>query len=135
MNDGRSGKGLSEKEAALIAAARRELGEAPAPSAPPPVRTIAAKIAPKPATAAVLPAKAVAPVMVESAYAHAPQQAIVPPPKPDTATRMAMLLESERIAAEDRKRRIRRNYMVVLATIMLAALIYVVVNLLRILTG
>jgi hypothetical protein len=140
MSDKRSAKGLSDREAALIAAARRELGKAPPESAHAPAAISHSSTASRPAPATQGTAPAILKRKADTAAARILQNAATPEtpvaaPKPDAATRMAMLLESERLAAEERKRRIRRNYMAVLATIMVVALIYFVVNLFRLLTS
>ena len=129
-----SEKGLSDKEAALIAAARRDLARAPVampcqavaksiPSdgnTPPPIAPAAASV-----KSTMLPAKD-----STSAVTLAP---LVVDVKPDIATRMALLLAAERDALNDRKRRIKRNYIIGITAVMVPAFLYVIVNLFRIL--
>ena len=103
-------KGLSDKEAALLAAARRELAKKPS-------------AAPHAASGPVAPVPP----------ANKPEFAAPPPPKPDISTRMAMLLDAERHASEDRKRRIKRNYMILVAAVMVPAFLYALVTMFRLL--
>lgn len=52
-----------------------------------------------------------------------------PQAKPDMATRMAQLVEAERLALDARRRRVRRNVLVGISAVMVPAFLYVFVNL------
>jgi len=112
---------MSDKEAALLAAARRELamaraaGGAATPDSQAPAPSTA-----KPGSVA----SAAAPV------AAAPLQA---PAAPDMGTRMAMLMEAERLASASRKQRIKRIYLIAITAVIVPSFLYVFISLFRLL--
>jgi hypothetical protein len=124
------GKGLSDKEAALIAAARRESGLQPLAAGVAAPRVVnrgstaqsVAKASPQ-ASAGPTPAT----------LKIKPQATAAAPAKPDIATRMALLMETERAALQERKSRIKRNYMIGISAVLVPAFLYVFVNLFRLL--
>ena len=126
-NKGLGGKGLSDKEAALLAAARRELAKS---AAAPPGAAQTGKITPAAPQVPRSPTRPVSTPPVTLPDDAAPADA---PAKPDSATRMAMLLEAERQASKDRKRRIKRNYLILVAAVMVPAVLYALVSLFRLL--
>ncbi|OGA01987.1 MAG: hypothetical protein A3H35_16095 [Betaproteobacteria bacterium RIFCSPLOWO2_02_FULL_62_17] len=129
-NKGLGGKGLSDKEAALLAAARRELAK---PAAAPPGANDAAqtrKITPAAPRVPRAPTRPVSTPPATLADDAAPADA---PAKTDSATRMAMLMDAERRASEDRKRRIKRNYLILVSAVMVPAVLYALVSLFRLL--
>ena len=131
-------KGLSQKEAALLAAARREIAK---PAVAPPVRpAVPAGTTPSRAT---VPAAAVMAAAAQSAkpaarpVKAAPETPVLAPaaPVPDIATRMAMLIEAEREANESRKRRVKRIYLIAISAVMVPAFLYVSVTMFRVLAN
>ena len=124
------GKGLSDKEAALIAAARRESGLQPQTAKATTPRVVKHGA----------PAQSVMPVSPQPVAGAAPstpkitpQAPAEAPPKPDIATRMALLMEAERAALQERKSRIKRNYMIGISAVLVPSFIYVFFNLFKIL--
>jgi len=110
------GNGLSDREAALIAAARRESG----------LRPQAAKATAPRVVKRDAPAQPVMPPSPQpsaigatpSTPTFTPQAPTEAPPKPDIATRMALLMEAERAALQERKSRIKRNYMIGISAVL-----------------
>ena len=126
-NKGPGGKGLSGKEAALLAAARRELAKPPGAN---PAAQIVTPAAPQVAPAAM---RSVAPL--PPANKTLPEDAAPAEPLPvqDIDTRMAMLMDAERQASVDRRKRVRRTYLIMVSAVMVPAFIYTVINLIRLL--
>ena len=134
MNDAMNSNGLSEKEVALIAAARRQLstGTARATFAPP-----SGTIQSDPPSPSRPVEPGFAPSFNPPAEPEIPdtitQIAPEPPATTDMATRMAMLMSAERAASEERKRRIKRNYMIAISAILILAFLAVITNLIKLL--
>ena len=128
-NKGLGGKGLSDKEAALLAAARRELAR---PTAAPPGAKQAAQIAipavPRATRAATGPVTPLPP-------ADKPEYAVPadPPPVPDIATRMALLMDAQRRQNESRKQRVKRAYVIIVTAVMVPSFLYVFITMFKLL--
>ncbi|MFM9972642.1 MAG: hypothetical protein ACKVQK_30050 [Burkholderiales bacterium] len=126
-----TGGAISDKEAALIAAARRELGKSP------PLQPAVKSTPPTSGATGALPTSAARPSLANNASElKAEQNQAKPlvtesPPKADPAKRMAMLIEAERIALADRNRRIKRNYTIGICLVMIPAFAYVIVMLVK----
>jgi len=125
------GKGLSDREEALIAAARRESG----------LRSQAAKATAPRVVRHDAPAQPVMPPSPQPSAIGAtpttptftPQAPTEAPPEPDIATRMALLMEAERAALQERKSRIKRNYMIGISAVLVPSFLYVFFNIFKIL--
>jgi len=122
-NKGLGGKGLSDKEAALLAAARRELAR---PGANATAQT--GKITPAVPQVPRAPTRPASPPPATLPDDASPADA---PAKPDGATRMALLLEAERQRSKSRKQRAKRVYVIVLAALMVPLFLYVLITLFR----
>jgi hypothetical protein len=103
---------LSAREAALIAAARREAEARKGAAAPP-----QAAAAPRPAPQQ---AKAIAPAAIRPAAAPP----VTEKPKPSAAERIAQLMAEERAETEERKRKLRRYGITVPSAIIAIAVLW-----------
>jgi hypothetical protein len=124
-------KGLTGKEAALLAAARRELAT-PTPSPP----------------GANQKAQVVTPAVSQAARASAGSAESVPfakkttlksgtsadlPAMPDIATRMAMLMDAELRERKNRKQRVKKIYLTMVATVMVPSFLYITITIFKLL--
>lgn len=126
-------KGLSDKEAALIEAARRELaGQAPAASDAP--KTVPVRTAPAASSQTTLPPVG-SPAMTQISIAINAERAspAEPPAALDFATRMAMLMDAERQENESRKKRVKKAYVIIVSAIMVPSFLYVFVAMFKLL--
>jgi hypothetical protein len=106
---------LSDREAALIAAARRE-AEARKGTAAPPRAAAAPQPAPAPQQTKAIPPAAIRPAVASP---------VAEKPKPSAAERMAQLMAEERAENEERKRKIRRYGITIPSVIIAIAALWV----------
>ena len=126
-------KGLSDKEAALIEAARRELS-GQARSTPDARKAVPDRTAPAASTLSPLAqtgSRTMTPISIVTSAERATPSA--PPAAPDIATRMAMLMDAERQENENRKQRVKRVYVIIVSTIMVPSFLYVFVAMFKLL--
>lgn len=126
-------KGLNEKETALIEAARRELS-GHAPAAPDAIKPLPVKKAP--ATSRQPPLASTnsrAPTQISIAAHYERTSPADPPAALDIATRMSMLMDAERQENENRKKRVKRTYVIIISAIMVPSFLYVFVTMFKLL--
>ncbi len=119
-------KGLSDKEVALIAAAKREAAARAAQGAATPQAPAARAPAPPPGPAAA-PVRAVPPSAAPAAAKAAPAAN----PAADISERMARLMEAERRETELRKARMKRNGTALVVVFLVPIILWALVTLVR----
>ena len=126
---------LSDRETALIEAARRELAardSAKAPTGPALGQTLRPTPGPDSGSQSPIERPGPRPTVAEApGPATAVQPPAIPAPRPDAAARMAALMQIEQEENVRRKKRLRQFGIVIPALVLIAATLWVVVAIFR----